>query len=154
MIEKKEYLIFSHLRKDGRQTLTTMSKKTKIPISTIYDKLKLYDGDLIRKHTCLLDFQKLGFTTIAHILVNVDKSVKEEVKEYLTCHMNVNSISRVNNNYDFLIEVVFRHLGEMEDFLDNLEEKFPINQKQVFYDIEQIKKEGFMDDPEILDVIV
>ncbi|MBS1267189.1 MAG: putative HTH-type transcriptional regulator [Candidatus Woesearchaeota archaeon] len=154
MVDKKEYMIFSHLRNDGRQTLTNMSKKTSIPISTIYDKLKLHDGDLIKKHTCLLDFQKLGFTTIAHVLINVEKSQKQELRNFLAKHMNVNTVSRVNNNFDFLVEVIFKGLGEMEDFMDNLEETFPINQKQVFYEIEQIKKEGFMDDPEILDVIV
>ena len=38
-----------------------MSKRLKIPISTIYDKLKKYDGNIIKKHTAILDFEKLGF---------------------------------------------------------------------------------------------
>lgn len=153
MINKKELLIFSHLRQNGRQTLTRMSKKTNIPISTIYDKLRLHEGNMIKKHTCLLDFHKLGFATSAHVLFKVDKNSKEEMKNYLINHVNVNSLRRVNNNFDFLVEVIFRQLGDLEEFLESLDDKFKIKSKQVFYEIEDLKREGFLAQPNVLEIL-
>ena len=58
---QKELLIMSHLRENSRKNLTKISKETKIAVSTIFDKIKKYEGGIIKKHTCILDFTKLGF---------------------------------------------------------------------------------------------
>lgn len=153
MITKKDLQIISNLRANSRQTLTSMSKKTKIPISTIYDRLKANEGSLIKKHTCLLDFNKLGFNTRANVLLRVDRSVREDIKEYLVKHRNVNSLAKINNNYDFLFEAVFRQIKELEEFLEQLEERFKVKSKQVFYIIEDVKREAFLADPEMLEIL-
>jgi Lrp/AsnC family transcriptional regulator, regulator for asnA, asnC and gidA len=153
MIGKKDLLIVSNLRKNARETLTNMSRATHIPISTIYDKLRLHEGGLIKKHTCLLDYNKLGYSTRANVLLRVDKEHREELKDYLVKHMNVNSVSKINNNYDFMAEMVFREIKELEDFLENLEDKFKVKSKQVFYVIEDLKREDFMSEPDMLNLV-
>jgi Lrp/AsnC family leucine-responsive transcriptional regulator len=153
MMNKKDMLIISSLRRNARETLTNMSRATNIPISTIYDKLRLHEGGLIKKHTCLLDYNLLGYSTRANVLIRVDKSTREELKEYLLRHNNVNSVSKINNNYDFFVEMIFREIREMEDFLERLEDKFKIKAKQVYYVIEDLKREEFLSQPEMLDVI-
>lgn len=50
----------AYLRENSREKLTTISKRTKIPISTLFDMLKELQGNLITKNTVLLDFSKLG----------------------------------------------------------------------------------------------
>jgi Lrp/AsnC family transcriptional regulator, leucine-responsive regulatory protein len=151
MVNKKDLLIVSHLRDNGRQTLTNMSKKTKIPISTIYDKIKFHDGGMIKKHTCLIDFSKAGFTTRAFVLFRVSRNSRDSLRETLEKHHNVNTTCKINNNYDFLAEVVFRQIKEVEDFLEYLEDKFKIKARQVFYNIEDIKRESFLAQPELLE---
>jgi Lrp/AsnC family transcriptional regulator, leucine-responsive regulatory protein len=153
MIGKKDLLIVSNLRKNARETLTNMSKATHIPISTIYDKMRLHEGGLIRKHTCLLDYNKLGYPTRANVLLRVDKEHREALKEYLVKHMNVNSVSKINNNYDFFAEMVFREIRELEDFLESLEDRFKVKSKQVFYVIEDLKREEFLSEPELLGIM-
>ena len=61
MINIKDRQIISHLRNNARIPLTTMSKLTKIPVSTLFDRLKTNEDDIITKHTSLLDFAKLGY---------------------------------------------------------------------------------------------
>lgn len=153
MINQKDMLIISNLRRNARETLTNMSRATHIPISTIYDKLKFHEGGLIKKHTCLLDYNKLGYTTRANVLLRVDRSTREELKEFLIKHNNVNSVSKINNNYDFMVEMVFREIREMEDFLEKIEDRFKIKAKQVFYVIEDLKREEFLAEPELLKMI-
>ena len=61
MIDKQQMLIISNLRNNARQTLTKMSRRTLIPVSTIFEKIRNYESSLIKKHTSLIDFTKFIF---------------------------------------------------------------------------------------------
>ena len=153
MIKRKDLLIVSLLRKNARETLTNMSKTIKMPISTIYDKLKSNEGGLIKKHTTLLDFSKIGFNTRASMLLRIKKSTRAQAREYLLKHQNINNVYKINNGYDFLVEVVFRHIREVEEFIEAIEEKFEIDAKEVYYLIDEIKREAFMSDPTLIHLV-
>lgn len=150
--KKKEILIMSLLRQNSRESLTTMSKISNIPISTIYDKIKMYQDFIIKKHTCILDFNKLGFNSRASISIKASNSKKEELKNYLIKHPNINTIYKINNGFDFWIECVFKHIKDLENFLEYLELKFNIK-RQVYYIIDDIKREAFMSDPNLLNFV-
>lgn len=152
MINKKDLIVISYLRQNARETLTRLSRKTHIPVSTIYDKLKLHEHELITKYTSLLDFSKLGFNTRANIILKVDRNKRDEVKDYLIKHQNINSVCKINNG-DFMIDVIFKHIKDMEDFIENLEQRFDIRDRHVYYVIEDIKRESFMNDPAVLEII-
>ncbi len=150
---KRDLLIMSYLRKNSRESLTEMSKKIKMPISTIYDKLKMHEQSTIIKYTSILDFSKLGFTTRANVALKVERGQREEVAQFLIKHKHVNSIFKINNGYDFMLDVVFRHVKDLEDFLEQIESKYGIKAKQIYYVIQDIKREDFMSNPEELNLI-
>lgn len=149
-MKKTDLLIISSLRQNAREKLTEMSKKTRIPVSTIFDRIKLHEGGVIRKHTALVDFGKLGYNTRANIILKVNKDDREAIKDFLMKNSSINSAFKINNGYDFLIEAVFANIKEVEDFTDLLEEKFNIKSKQVFYIIDDLKKEEFLSNPTVL----
>ena len=140
-------LVLSSLRQNARMSLTKMSRATKVPVSTIYDKLKQYERDLIRKHTALIDFAKLGYNTRANLLIKVDRDQRDKVQEYLQAHRNVNSIYKINNGYDYMVELVFVHIKDLEDFMESLERQFRILSQETYYIIDDIKREEFMSNP-------
>ncbi len=143
-------MLLASFRQDARMSLTDMSKKTRVPISTIFDKLKTYQKEFIKKHTTLIDFSKLGYNTRAKIAIKVNKDQKEEIKEYLSKNQNINSVYKINNGFDFLIEGIFVHVKDMQEFVDKLEEKFDIQDKQTYYIIDEIKREEFMAKPDLV----
>lgn len=151
-MDEKDIIFLTHLRSNARETLTMISKKTRIPISTLYDRLKAHERDLISKHTTLIDFAKLGYLCKAHIMIKVDIEDRDDIKTFLLCQNSVNSLFKINNGYDFLIEGVFKHVKEMEDFLEILERKFKILERDTYYIIEDIKREAFMSDPELTEI--
>ena len=153
-LKTKDLKIIAHLREDSRMSLTTMSRKTNIPVSTIFDRLKANEDDLIIKHTTLINFEKLGFHTRANILIKVDRENRLNLKDYLTKHKNVNSVFRINNNFDYMFEAIFKNIKELEDFLENIDVKFNIQNKEVFYIIEDIKKESFLSEPYFIDCLL
>ncbi|MEM2121844.1 MAG: Lrp/AsnC family transcriptional regulator [Candidatus Woesearchaeota archaeon] len=146
-ITKKDLLIITELRKNARETLTKLSKKTGIPISTIFDRLKLQEGNLIRKHCALIDFQKIGYSIRANILLKVNPEHRNKLLEHLQKNLHVNTLLRINNNFDFLVEVIFKTLNEAENFINKLEEEYRIEEKKVFYVIDEIKREEFLSSP-------
>ena len=149
-LNQKDLKIIAHLRNDARMPLTKMSKKVQIPVSTIFDRLKANENKLIIKHTSLLDFSRLGYHTRANIAVKVNKEHKEELKNYLVTRQNTNSVYKINNGFDFMIEGIFTHIKDMEEFIDELENKFNIEDKKFFFIIEDLKKEAFMSNPDML----
>ncbi len=126
--------------------LTKMAKKTGIPVSTIFDKIRGFQNNIVTKHTTLINFDLLGYNTRSKILLKVGKEDKEALKAYLLKNHNINSFYRINNGYDFMIEGIFKNIKEMEEFLENLEGKFTIEKKEYFYIIDDMKREAFMED--------
>ncbi len=150
MINDKDLVILSSLRQNGREKLTTLAKKTNIPVSTIFDKLKLHKQHFIKKHTTLLDFSVLGFHSRANILIKSCREEKETLKDFLMQNPHVNSMYKVNNGFDFMIEGIFRDIRGLELFLDLIESKFKILNKQVFFIIDEMKREDFLTDLKVL----
>lgn len=152
-MNQKDLLILSHLRKDARMTLTNMSKATNVPISTIYDRIKMQENGLIKKHTTLIDFGKMGYNTRANVTLKVERENRDSVKDYLMKHPNTNSVYKVNNGFDFMVECVFRNVKDLEDFMEQLDQKFKVVDSKTYYIIDDIKREAFMANPQFLDLV-
>ena len=150
MEKDKEYQILSMLRKNARTSLTEMSKHTRIPVSTIYDRMKVYREGLITKHTAIIDFNKIGFHTRAAVLLKCSSLAKRPLKEHLMRHHAVNNFMKINNGYDFFIEAVFKTIQELEEFMETLEVKFSVNKRETFYIVDEFKRENFLSSPECL----
>ena len=109
MLKRKDLLILSHLRDNARQRLTSISRRTHIPVTTIYDNVRKYEREFVLKHASLLDFRKLGFNAKTKVLLKIADN-KPEVLDYLATHPNINSLFRLHSEYDVLAELVFREL--------------------------------------------
>ncbi len=152
-INKKDLLILTVLRNNSRQTLTKISQQTRVPISTIYDRLRQYQDNLIQKHTTLIDFNLVGFNTKANILMGTSRENRPELKNFLLNHPHVNNVYRINNGFDFQVEGVFQHMRSLEGFIDQIEERFRLHKKEVFFIINDLKREGFLTNPQSLQLI-
>ncbi|MBT4805032.1 Lrp/AsnC family transcriptional regulator [Candidatus Woesearchaeota archaeon] len=142
-MNSKTLQLLTHLRENSREKLTTISKKTNIPISTLFDLLKELQGNLITKSTVLLDFSKLGYYARAKVFLKVSNENKEKLKNHLELNPNVNTVFKINNNWNFLIETVHKNIKELDCFMENLHNKFMIENQQIHYLIDELKKEGF-----------
>ncbi|MCC7574738.1 Lrp/AsnC family transcriptional regulator [Candidatus Woesearchaeota archaeon] len=144
MLKEKEMILLSHFRSNARISLTKLSKLTKIPVSTIFDKLKDYETrQLIKKSTAIIDFRKLGYEIRNQILISASKNNKEELQRFLIKNTKVNTIYRINNGYDFLVETIFKNMNEMDEFMKSLEAFEPL-QKKEFFIMEDLKREEFL----------
>lgn len=148
MMEERDMVLLAHLRRNARAKLTHISKQTDIPVSTMFERIRNPLGSYVTKYTCLLNNSELGFNSRATIILKVDKEQKQEIGQFLEKNQNVNSLYRINNGYDFLVDVIFRQMAHLEEFIEQLERKFRIKQREVYFVIDEIKQEAFLADPQ------
>jgi len=148
--KRKDLLILSHLRQDARMKLTVMSRATRIPVSTLFDRILSFVGNgLVSKYTSLIDFERLGYNARALMVFSVDKRQKGELQKILETHPSMNSLQKINNGWDFIAEMVFRTINEAEECMEEIEEKVRLKDRKLFYILKDVKREGFCSTPNL-----
>lgn len=146
-MNKSDLKILSALRSNARETLTNISRKTGIPISSIFDRLnKLEAEGIILRHTSLLDWKKIGFKIRVLLLLKIDVKRKDDVEKWFKEKQRVNNISRINGNLSLIIEALFRDSAELQAFLDSFKKTFREVDISVHHIVEALKQEGFLMD--------
>lgn len=146
-MKKTDLMILSQLRQNARTKLTDMSRNIRIPVSTIFDRIRLHEGNLIKKHTALVDFGMLGYNARAIITLSADKKDRRQLRELLEKNHNINSLYHLNNGWDFMLEVIFPGIREVEDFVEGIGEQVRLKNKKIFYILEELKREAFLCSP-------
>lgn len=136
--------ILQHIRRNSRENLTTISRKTGIPVSTIFDRLKAHEDQFITKFTALVDFAKLGYPVRTNICLKVAPESREGIRSYLLVHDHVNNLQRINNGYDYAAECFFANIKEVEEFVETLEMQFKVLDKHIFHIIDDLAREKMM----------
>lgn len=145
---KEDLQLLSLLRKDARETLTNLSKQIQVPISTLYDRLRsAKHSGLIKRFTVLPDYETIGFSARAFLLIRTSTEARAKVKAFMSSHPHINCLYRINNGYDFMLECIFPTIREMEDFLTHIEQEFRFKSLQVFYLLEEVMEEAFLTQP-------
>jgi DNA-binding Lrp family transcriptional regulator len=138
------------VRKDARMKLTEMSKLTRVPVSTLFDRINSMDGGLLVKNTAILRFEALGFSVKAMVAFAVNVKDREALSGILRSHPNVNSLYRINNGWDFLVEGVFVCVKDVEEFVEGVEAKVKIKNRRVHFVIEDLVRENMLSSPEAI----
>ena len=149
-MDQKKLKLLALLRKNNREKLTNLSRKTHVPVSTIFESLRNNFSKFILKHTCIVDFSYIGFNIKAMLLIKFKPENKNEGLNYLTKSIFVNSLSRINNGYDVTLEIICKDMNALEDFIEKLELNTKIKKKEVFYLMGDIKKEDFFSNPDLI----
>lgn len=145
---KKDVGIISHLRKDARNKVTNISKNLKIPVTTIYDRIRSAEKRYIRQYSAILDFNKMGYSTICTLQFEINNTIRERVQNDLVNCPNVNTLRRINLGTEFIAETIFRNITDLDNFVDNLENTYGIKKIIINHINEDIKKESFLTSPE------
>ena len=119
MVTDVQRKVLHGIRKNARMGFSTMGRAFNVPVTTIFDNYsRLLESGLVKRHICVLDFEKLGyFQRAMFILKSRDR---DSLLDFLNSQACVNSISRVSDA-DFCVDCVFPTVKEFYDFRDRLE---------------------------------
>lgn len=151
MISERDVLILRYLRNDARMSLAKIARKENIPISTLFSVVQELESNVINNSTTLIDFSKLGFNITVFGFLKADETTKQQLADLLMTHPNTNSLSKINNGYDFFIEAIFDNMASYTKFNEMLE-NMKLKEKKTMFSIEEIKKEDFLTREEHFDL--
>ncbi|MFH1181941.1 MAG: Lrp/AsnC family transcriptional regulator [Candidatus Woesearchaeota archaeon] len=133
-MDKTEKKLLLCLRRNGRISLSEISRKTGIPTTTVFERMKTFN---YTRNVTLLDFEKMGFGI--RVFLAIKAGDKEALQEFLTSNQNINSLCRINNGFDFFCEAVFRSIRDSELFNDTLQ--ILKARARTFFIAEELRKE-------------
>ncbi len=139
MISKREVNIIKYLRENSRITLKALSKKTNIPMSTLFETLKNFKS--IQRYTCLLDYKSLGYDLRVQLLIKT-KNDSKELEHFLKLHPNINTLAEINNAWNYLVEAFFKNTEEYREFYNMLQHK--TEKIQEIFILKEIKEQAFL----------
>lgn len=145
MIKNKDIEILHHLRNNARMKATDISRETKIPVTTIYDRLRHNERKgIVKRHVTLLDFAKMGFTSRVGVMISVSKEYRDQLQKFLVDHDNINTLYSVNLGTGFFAEGVFSNDREIQILKEEIESRFRPQEIKILKIVEELKKEHFL----------
>lgn len=143
MLSEKDLAIIKSLRNNARKSLVHIASKIQMPTSTVYDKVGRYEQGIIKKYATIVDFEKLGYFKRMFIIIQTKEDERNAFQEFISQNEKVNSVYKINGDFDFLVEAVFKDEKEMYDFIRHLDGRFQ-TRKRLHSVIKDIKRESFL----------
>jgi DNA-binding Lrp family transcriptional regulator len=106
--------ILEQLQSDCRQSLKELSKKLKVPMSTIHDRVKrLEAGGVIKGYSAVLDPHLLGMPETSFVLVSVRHYMpdspralsQQEIAAEIAKFPRVQEVHVINGEWDLLLKI-------------------------------------------------
>jgi DNA-binding Lrp family transcriptional regulator len=145
MISEKDMEIIGYLRANARNKVTEISRHVKMPVTTIYDKIRAHEKKgIFKRHVSLLDFNKLGYSANVLLALKCSRDSRKRLETFLMEHPNVNTLYGSDNGHDFLADVVFENHSRLQEFIDQVHSIFNFNDIQTFHLSQELKKEAFL----------
>ena len=118
-MDEKDKILLNELKKDSKRSVQDLSKATKIPSTTVYNRIKaLEEEGIIKQYTIKLDNKKVGKVQ-AFFEVSLNPSVN--VSEFLK-KIKADEVYSVAGDYQFLIKSTFNDLGGVYSFTAQLQQ--------------------------------
>lgn len=139
-MKHKDLKILQELRRNSRQSITSIGNSTGIPLSSTFKKVNRIEKSFIKKYVSIVDFDLLGYSV--RISLVLKSKNREELRNFLIGHPNVNSLYRISQDFDFFVETVFPNMLAFENFVEDLNSL--VSDKKVFHIIKDLRTEDFV----------
>jgi DNA-binding Lrp family transcriptional regulator len=123
-LDDKDHKIINVLKKNSREPIRGIAKKTKLRPSTVHVRIrKLVAEGVIDKFTLKLNNELMGEGFIAIILLNTDNLDPKVIS-----NKQVKEIFGITGEYDILMKAKFKGVAEFNDFVLALRKLYNIKQ--------------------------
>lgn len=114
-MDEKDKILLNELKKDSKRSVQELSKSTKIPSTTVYNRIKQLEKDgIIKQYTVKLDNKKIGKV---QAIFEVSTTSPEFIKK-----VKADEVYSVAGDYQFLIRASFNDLGGVYAFTAQLQQ--------------------------------
>ena len=128
MLRIKDRKILYELDKDSRQSLSQISKKTKLSQQVISYRLSILQSEkIITGFFTVINFTSLGYTSYRVMLrlSNTTKEKHRKIIDFFMRHPNVLWLNSCGGKYDLIINIMARNIIHFNQIFRKIREKFP-----------------------------
>jgi DNA-binding Lrp family transcriptional regulator len=148
MLNDKEKQLILKLRQNSRVNINDVAKQLNYATSTMYDLLHRLEEKKIVTHISRVAFERIGFPIKTYLIVKTTPIHRDQLKKYLQEKACINSLCTVNHQSSFHVECIFRNQKDLEEFLEELEERHTLAEIHVYNVLEMIHVERFLTEAE------
>lgn len=117
MIDKKDEIILTELKKNARNSTKNIATRVKIPRVTVHDRIqKMIKRGIIKSFNVTIDYKKIGLSTEVFIFVsflpNPEVSQRQLAKSIAKLP-GVSEVHIISGEYDLLLKVRGKSLEEI-----------------------------------------
>lgn len=116
-MDKLDQRIIVELQRDGRQTNTDLAHKLGVSEATVRRRIHRLLADEIIKVTAVPDLAKVGFNTVALIIIQANLQHLDEVTAALAQHPSVHYAAQTAGRFDIIIWCLFHSTEELANFV-------------------------------------
>ena len=123
-LDDKDYLILKELKEKAKSSTQQISKKTRIPITTVHNRIrKLESEGIIKGYTTVLDNKLLGdiialvLITVMYHLPNGKVIDQEELALKIKINENVEEVDIITGATDLIVRVRTKTVDELNNFV-------------------------------------
>jgi Lrp/AsnC family transcriptional regulator for asnA, asnC and gidA len=112
--------IIRSLSKDARKPYSTIADEVGVSDATVRKRIKrMVEDGIIKQFNLLLDYHKLGRIIKAFIGLRINPQKLHEIVEHLEVNPDIQVLYRTTGNVDLFLEVIFRDMEELNEFLES-----------------------------------
>jgi DNA-binding Lrp family transcriptional regulator len=108
-LDQKDWRVLEILKRDSSLTTGQISKQTRIPVTTVHNRIKkLKKEGIVKSCTVEVDYEKLGRPIKAYVLVSVNQSLRgsqEDLGSEIKKIPGVESVDIVTGTTDMIVLV-------------------------------------------------
>lgn len=142
-INELDKKILNLLLKNSRQSYRRLAKKLGISVATVLKHVKkLEKMGIIRKYTCSLDYEKLGYDILVIIEIRIAKGKLIEVEKKIATHRNVYAVYDHTGAFDATLIARFKNRRALDNFVKLIQSYDFVERTETKLVLNTIKEEG------------
>lgn len=119
-MDETDKKILSFLSENARLSISSISKKTGIPNSTISNRIhKLENNNVIEQYTTIFNPEKIGVNVTALIIIQTETEKHEHVEIELPKLEQVSQVYSISGEYDIVIKVWAKNLEQLNEIINS-----------------------------------
>jgi len=140
IIDKIDKHIIEKLITNGRSSFANIAKEINLTDVAIKKRLeKLKQKGIIKNIYAEVDFNKIGFSESASLLISIEPPKQKEIEKKLIDNSDVIQITEVIGNYNYLIKIIAEDKIDLKSVLDNINKIDGITNINVLSVLKEIK---------------
>ena len=145
--DARDLSLLGELRKDASLSEKKLAKKTRIPVTTVHNRLKRLNLErVITQYTVRIDFSKLGQPITAYVLVKAaPQADQKKLMDHIANLPNIFEVAMITGEFDILVKARVQNMGALNELIvQHLRKQKDVNETRTMISYQTVELSGMV----------